>query len=76
MDVLWAWLIGIPAAVVAFALFLGCSRLRAAFGYAVLVAGFVGMAAFDRVSAAVLGGVLALVYATGQGGQGEERPAS
>jgi uncharacterized membrane protein len=69
MTTLQVWmLIGLPALALAGAMFVRHSTLRAYIGYAALLAGFGGMAAFDRVSAAVFGGVVALVYAAGRGG--------
>lgn len=76
MSTLQAWLvIGVPGLVVGLALFLVRSPIRALLGYAVLVATFAGMALVDRASAGVLGGLLALLYAAGRGGQ-MEREAS
>lgn len=76
MSVLQAWLvIGIPGLVISVALFLVRSPTRALVGYGALLAAFGGMAAVDRVSGAVFGGVLALLYAAGRGGQMErEQP--
>lgn len=76
MSVLQAWLvIGIPGLVVGLAMFLVRSPARALVGYAVLLAAFVGMATVDRISGALFGGLLALLYAAGRGGQMErERP--
>lgn len=76
MSVLQAWLvIGIPGLVVGLGLFVVRSPVRALLGYVVLAAAFVGMALTHRVSAAVFGGLLALLYAAGRGGDMErERP--
>lgn len=74
MDVLQVWmLIGIPALALAGALWLRHSPWRAALGYGVMLAGFFGMAYYDRVSAAVFGGLIALVYAAGRGGSIESQ---
>lgn len=68
MDVLQAWmLIGIPTLALAGALFVRRSPWRSLVGYVVLLAGFGGMAYYDRASAAVLGGLVALLYAAGRG---------
>jgi hypothetical protein len=70
MTILQVWLLfGLPALVLGLALFLGRSPWRSALGYVVLLAGFAAVAAFDRVSAAVFGGLLALLYAAGRGGE-------
>ncbi|MGI9015698.1 MAG: hypothetical protein ACR2HR_01095 [Euzebya sp.] len=69
MNVLQVWLlIGIPAAALACAMFIRRSPWRAMVGYAALLVGFGGLAVYDRTSAAVFGGVTALVYAAGRGG--------
>jgi hypothetical protein len=75
VTVLQAWIIiGIPALVTGLAMFLVRSAVRAVAGYVALVGAFIAMAFIDRASAAVLGGMLALVYAAGRGGtmEGEE----
>lgn len=75
MSVLQAWLvIGIPGLVIGVAMFLVRSPVRALVGYAAFLAAFAGMAVVDRVSGAVFGGVLALLYAAGRGGQMEREP--
>lgn len=72
MTLLQAWLVlGVPGLVLGLAMFLGRSPVRALLGYVVLLATFVGMALVDRASAAVLGGLLALLYAAGRGGDME-----
>lgn len=72
MTTLQAWLVvGIPTLVLGLALFMGRSRVQAVAGYVVLAGGFAGMAAADRSSAAVFGGLLALLYAAGRGGSAE-----
>jgi hypothetical protein len=72
LSVLQAWLvIGVPALVLGLALFLGRSRPLAWLGYAALAIGFGGLATVHRPSAAVFGGVLALLYGAGRGGAAE-----
>jgi hypothetical protein len=72
VSVLQAWLVlGVPALVLGLALFLGRSRVLSWLGYAVLAAGFGGLAAVHRPSAAVFGGLLALLYGAGRGGAAE-----
>ena len=72
MTLVQLWLfVGIPAVALAVALFVGRSRWRSLSGYAVLLAAFGVMAAFDRTSAAIFGGALALIYASGRGGDRE-----
>jgi hypothetical protein len=72
VSVLQAWLIiGVPALVLGLALFLGRSRTLAWTGYVVLAAGFGGVATVHRPSAAVFGGLLALLYGAGRGGAAE-----
>ena len=69
MNVLQVWmLIGVPALALAGALFVRRSPWRSVVGYAVLFAGFGGMAVYDRANAAVFGGLIALLYAAGRGG--------
>lgn len=76
MNLLQAWLlIGVPGLVIGWALFLTRSPARALAGYGVLLAAFVGMALVHRVSAAVLGAVVALLYAAGRGGDMEREPS-
>lgn len=74
MSILQVWLVvGVPALVLAFALFYGTSPLRSALGYLVLMGAFGLMLTVDRGSAAVIGGIAALLYAAGRGGQAESR---
>lgn len=76
MSLLQAWLvIGVPGLALGLGLFMVRSPARAMAGYVVLIATFAGMALVDRTSAAVLGGLLALLYAAGRGGdlEREER---
>lgn len=69
MNVLQVWLlIGIPSLALAGAMFVRRSSWRALVGYAALLLGFAGMAVYDRVSATVFGGLVALLYAAGRGG--------
>ncbi|MEX0592119.1 MAG: hypothetical protein WD358_02445 [Nitriliruptoraceae bacterium] len=70
MDVLQAWIVvGVPGLVVAGALFVGRSWLRALLGYATLVALVVTFAMIPAgaPSAVVIGVVGALVLAMGRG---------
>ncbi|MGH8909308.1 MAG: hypothetical protein ACRD0K_23145 [Egibacteraceae bacterium] len=64
---LWL-LVGIPTLVIGLALFLRRSPIRALLGYMVLGAGFGITSVVHRPSAAVFGGLLALLYAAGRGG--------
>lgn len=69
MSLLQAWLmIGVPGLALGLALFVVRSPGRALAGYVVLLATFAGMALVGRTSAAVVGGLLALLYAAGRGG--------
>jgi hypothetical protein len=69
VSLLQAWLvIGVPGLALGLAMFLVRSPARALVGYLVLCAAFVGMALVDRPSAALFGGLLALLYAAGRGG--------
>lgn len=75
MTILQAWLlVGLPALLLGLTLFVGRSRWRTGAGYAVLAAGFGGMALVDRSSAAVFGGLLSLLFAAGRGGRDEAAP--
>jgi hypothetical protein len=72
VTLLQVWLfVGIPALALATAMFVGRSRWRSLLGYAALLVGFGVMVFFDRTSAAIFGGLLALVYASGRGGDKE-----
>lgn len=74
VTLLQAWLfIGIPAAALGLAMFLGPSRWRPIVGYVLLLVGFVGMGAFHAPSGALFGLLIALLYAAGRGGSGEQR---
>lgn len=69
MTILQVWLvIGVPSLVLASALFYGRSRVRTMLGYVVLLAAFAAMTVVDRASGAVIGGLIALLYAAGRGG--------
>lgn len=75
MSLLQAWLfIGVPGLAVALAMFLVRSPRRALAGYVALLAAFGGMALVHRPSAAVFGALLALLYASGRGGEMEREP--
>lgn len=72
MSILQVWLVvGLPGLVLALALFYGRSRLRTMLGYAVLLTVFGLLLTVDRGSAAVIGGVAALLYGAGRGGEAE-----
>jgi hypothetical protein len=74
VTILQVWLVaGIPGLVLAFALFYGASRLRTFLGYVVLLIVFGVMLTVDRGSAAAIGGISALLYAAGRGGEAESR---
>lgn len=74
MSILQVWLVvGIPGLVLAFSLFYGRSRVRTLFGYLVLGAVFALMLTVDRGSAAAIGGLAALLYAAGRGGEAESQ---
>lgn len=69
MNTLQVWmLIGVPALALAGAMFIRRSSWRSLVGYAALLVGFGAMAVYDRTSAAIFGGLIALVYAAGRGG--------
>ena len=75
MSILQVWLVaGVPGLVLALALFYGRSRVRTALGYLVLLATFAVVSLVDRASGAVIGGLAALLYAAGRGGQEDARP--
>jgi hypothetical protein len=75
VGVLQVWLLaGIPALALAALLFVRRSPLRALFGYLALLAGFGVVTYFHPPSGAVLGGLLALLYAAGRGGNYESEP--
>ena len=74
MTILQVWLVvGIPGLILAFALFYGASTVRTTIGYGVLLIVFGLMLTVDRGSAAVIGGIAALLYAAGRGGEAESR---
>jgi hypothetical protein len=75
MSVAVVWLVaGVPALAVAVAMFVTRSRRRALLGYLALTVGFAVVASVDRVSGAVLGLVIALLYAAGRGGRADDVP--
>ncbi|MDP8977998.1 MAG: hypothetical protein M3N17_05405 [Actinomycetota bacterium] len=65
------FLIGVPALVAGLALFAARGRALNLAAYGVLAAGCVALTAVHRPSGALLGGLLALLYATGRGGAAE-----
>ena len=68
MGTLQIWLVaGLPAILASLFLFVGRSQLSQILALVVLAVGFVVVTSVDRVSGAVLGSLLALVYATGRG---------
>ena len=70
MNVFQVWmLIGLPTLALAAAMFIRRSSWRAYVGYAALILGFAGTAAYDRMSAGVFGGLAALFFAAGRGGR-------
>lgn len=72
LGVLQAWLlIGVPALVLAAALYLMRTPVFGMAAFLVLAAAFGAMALIDRASAAVLGALLALLYGAGRGGSRE-----
>lgn len=72
MTIVQVWLVaGIPLLALAFALFYGRSRVRTLLGYGVLMIAFGIVVTVDRSSAAIIGGVAALLYAAGRGGQAD-----
>ncbi len=75
MGVLQVWLIaGIPALVGGIMLLLSRSQALTLLAYLVLAAGFAVVTTVDRASGAVLGALLALLYATGRGTRDEAHP--
>jgi hypothetical protein len=69
VNSLQVWmLIGIPSLALAGAAFVRRGTVGSIIGYAALLGGFAGMAVYDRTSAAVFGGLTALLYAAGRGG--------
>lgn len=77
MTLLQAWLfIGIPAAALGLGMFIGSSRWRPLLGYLILAVGFVAMSLFHRPSGALFGVLMALLYAAGRGGSGEQAVTS
>lgn len=77
MTLLQVWLfVGVPAAALGLAMFIGSSRWRPLVGYLVLLVGFAVMAVFHAPSGALFGVLIALLYAAGRGGSGEQAVAS
>ena len=75
MSVVQVWLVvGLPLLVLAFALFYGRSRIRTLLGYVVLLIAFGVVVSVDAASGAMIGGVAALLYAAGRGGQADAHP--
>jgi hypothetical protein len=75
MDVVVVWLVaGVPALTVAAVMFVTRSRRRALLGYLALAVGFGVVATVDRVSGALLGLLIALLYAAGRGGRDDDVP--
>ena len=72
MSILQVWLVaGLPALILAAALFYGRSRLRTGLGYLVILVAFGVMLTVDRASAVFVGALAALLYAAGRGGSAE-----
>jgi hypothetical protein len=66
-----AWLlVGIPTLVIGIVLYTARSRVLGIIGLLVMLAGLVVMVTVDRVSAAALGAIVALLYAAGRAGGG------
>ncbi len=78
MSAIAGWfLIGVPTLVACLALFATRRRVSNLAAYGVLAVGSVAFTAVHRPSGALLGGLLALLYATGRGGaagQGHGEP--
>lgn len=69
------WLVaGVPALALAAGLLLAHRRPLTLAAYGVLAVGFGVVAVYDPASAAVVGSVLALLYASGRGGRDERPP--
>ncbi|MPZ74496.1 MAG: hypothetical protein GEU74_14945 [Nitriliruptorales bacterium] len=72
MSVLQVWLaVAVPGLVLAFALFYGRSRVRTLLGYLALAVTFGIVVMVDRASGTLIGGIAALLYGAGRGGQAE-----
>ena len=75
MTVLQAWIIaGIPSLAFALIALIGRAWWRALLGYLFLLAGFAVLVNVDRASGALFALIVALVYATGRGGELESEP--
>lgn len=71
MSTMQAWLlVGIPALVIGIVLYTARSRRLGALGLLVLLVATLVLATVDRVSAAALGSIIALLYAAGRAGGG------
>lgn len=71
MTVAQGWLlVGIPAAFVGILLFASRSRLLGSLGLLVLLAAAAALAMVDPASAAALGALATLLYASGRAGAG------
>lgn len=71
MTIVQAWLlIGVPVLCVGLALFASSSQLLGVLGVLVTLGGALAMATVDTASAALLGVVAVLLYATGRAGEG------
>lgn len=69
------WLVaGVPALLLAVGLLVPRRRGLTLAAYGAIAVGFGIVAAVDPVSAAAVGSILALLYASGRGGADEERP--
>lgn len=71
MSTTQAWLlVGIPALVIGIVLYTARSRRLGALGLLVMLVGTLVLATVNRVSAAALGSIIALLYAAGRAGRG------
>ena len=71
MTVMQAWLlIGVPALLIGLVLYTARSPRLGALGLLVLVGATIVLATVDRISAAVMAGLLTLLYAAGRAGLG------
>jgi uncharacterized membrane protein YjjB (DUF3815 family) len=71
VSTMQAWLlVGIPALVIGIVLYTARSRWLGALGLLVMLGATLVLATVDRVSAAALGSIAALLYATGRAGGG------
>lgn len=71
MSAMQGWLlIGVPSLVAGLVLYTSRSRWLGALGLLVLLAGTLALMTVDRVSAAILGAAVTLLYAAGRAGDG------